>query len=571
MTDLTQWRAVYIDLREFTGNGTPDLANIQGLELAIVRCNDCEVWNVPAIGGVADPHTGTMLFDEFAAVDLKPGSAHRVVQTALESVTPNAAIRSAAARALLSGITPTGPGADLPPAWFTEPGPNFNSYALAEALLVYVYEYERSGDPAFLDAARRLAARLIGLQIAPSRTHAGAWHTAYSIQGDTLGPPGRSTQSVPCDGNELDIRDIDACQWVGNVGWVLIALGKLERSGLYEDSAVLAASLARGAGWIAGQIGRNPNYANLTSLGVEGNISAYFGLLASGWLQEATRLGEAIFAHGWDPVQLRIKPGVRVEDAATAIDVSGSWGVTFLRSIGRETEALDSAGYSVSVMPVGSFDGSRFGYGDIAGPFTPAVEFTGQAAAAGIKDAEFVMQQVAAMQIPAGQPYAGAFPGSPDHWYGGSLPPWNTTMPGVSPTAWVYFAHNRDPLVDLLLPRLTLSYNNGSLRTGDTLTLSARAVPGTAPTNADVYILLQLPGCATLACSLYWQGGTNFSSTPQPILRNWQIASFDEPIFSYRLSGTEPAGTYRWLAAFVVPGSGEIIGALTQPKFTFAP
>lgn len=572
MTDLTQWRAVYIDLREFTGNGTPDLTNIQGLELAIVRCNDCEVWNVPAIGGAADPHTGTMYFDEFAAVDLKPGGAYRVAQSALESVAPNEAIRNDAARALLARITQWGPGTDLLPAWFTEPSPNFNSYAQAEALLVYVYEYERGRDTAFRDAAKRLAARLIELQITPDKIHSGAWYTAYSIQGDALGPPQRSTQSLPCNGDESDTRDIDNCQWVGNVGWVLIALAKLERSGFYEDDAALAGSLARGASWLAGQIGRNPEYADLISLGIEGNISAYFGLLAAGRLQDASRLGQGIFAHGWDPVQRRIKPGARTEDAATAIDVSGSWGVTFLRSIGRTPEALDSAGYSASVMRVSSFDGSKFGYGDIAGPFTPAVEFTAQAAAAGIKEADFVMQQVAALQISPGLPDAGAFPGAADHWYGGSLPPWNTTMPGVSPTAWVYFAHDRDPLADLMLPRLTLSVDQRSLRTGDTLTLSARVVPGAAQTKADVYILLQLPGCTMLACSLYWQGGMNFSSMPQPILRNWPIESVDAPvIFSYLFKGTEPAGSYAWLAKFVGPDSGEIIGTITQPTFTFAP
>jgi hypothetical protein len=61
------------------------------------------------------------------------------------------------------------------------------------------------------------------------------------------------------------------------------------------------------------------------------------------------------------------------------------------------------------------------------------------------------MQQIYALQIPSNGTYPGAFPGAADHWYGGPLIPWNTTMAGVSPTVWVYFAQNGDPLLDLLL------------------------------------------------------------------------------------------------------------------------
>jgi len=109
------------------------------------------------------------------------------------------------------------------------------------------------------------------------------------------------------------------------------------------------------------------------------------------------------------------------------------------------------------------------------------------------------------------------------------------------------------------------------LRTGDSLILNARALPGAARTSADVYIVLQPPGCGALACSLFWQGDMNFSSTPEPIVRDWPIEAFDGPVFSYRFDGSEPAGDYSWLAAFVVPGTGEVIGTITQPRFTFVP
>jgi hypothetical protein len=158
-------------------------------------------------------------------------------------------------------------------------------------------------------------------------------------------------------------------------------------------------------------------------------------------------LATAVFAFGWDPIERRLKPGVG--DFATALDVAGSWGVTFLRSIGKSPEARDSQAYAASVLRAASFDGSVAGYGDIAGPYTVAVEFTAQAASAGIQGAGFVMQQIAPLQVPPGGLYAGAFPGATDHWYGGQLTPWATTMPGVSPTAWVYFASSIDPLKEL--------------------------------------------------------------------------------------------------------------------------
>jgi hypothetical protein len=345
----------------------------------------------------------------------------------------------------------------LVPAWFPEQSPNYNSYVQAEALLVFIYEYERTANLAYRDAARNLARKLLDLQIPPCKINAGAWHTSYN---QNLQPPTRPLPNLapngqpPCDGNETMILDqgqlvannIDACEWVGNVGWVLIALGKLQQSGLYDDPAALRDALDRGAGWVIGQVGRRPGYPDLISLGIEGNISAYFGLLASGRKQEAEQLGDAIFQFGWDSVQRRMNPGVGPADTATAMDVSGSWGAAFLCSIAKTQEALDSQGYAATVLRTSSFDESVLGYGDIAGPFTVAVEFTAQAAVAGIKDADYVMRQLYPLQTPNG-PCAGAFPGATDHWYGGSLPAWSTTMTGVSPTAWVYFAASYiDPL-----------------------------------------------------------------------------------------------------------------------------
>lgn len=119
-------------------------------------------------------------------------------------------------------------------------------------------------------------------------------------------------------------------------------------------------------------------------------------------------------------------------------------------------------------------------------------------------------------------------------------------------------------------PTLALSVNTPSFRTGNTLTLSAVSTPGPTPVTADVYIALQPPGCTSLACALFWLGGTSFTATPTPILPNWPISSFNAPIFHYTFDGTEPVGSYVWQGAFTVPGAGNLIGSMTQAPFTLS-
>ena len=120
-------------------------------------------------------------------------------------------------------------------------------------------------------------------------------------------------------------------------------------------------------------------------------------------------------------------------------------------------------------------------------------------------------------------------------------------------------------------PTLALSVNTPSVRTGDTLTLTAVTTPGPTPVTADVYIALQPPGCTSGACLLFWQGGSNFTVTPAPIRRKWRISPFNGPIFSATFGGTVPVGSYVWLGAFVVSGTGTLMGGITQAPFTFGP
>src|SRR5687767_4091802 len=129
LTDLPVWRPIYIDFRELGGIGELDLTDITALEIGIVRCVGCEVFDNPAVSEPPEEHTGTLFLDEFGFVDLKPGATHRLVETAFETVVPNPMIRASAANALLAEIEPSGPGMHLVPAWFPETDPNFNTYA----------------------------------------------------------------------------------------------------------------------------------------------------------------------------------------------------------------------------------------------------------------------------------------------------------------------------------------------------------------------------------------------------------------------------------------------------------
>src|SRR5205814_1469195 len=92
----------------------------------------------------------------------------------------------------------------------------------------------------------------------------GSWFTAYTPNGTSREP------------NCAVGSDPDRCFWVGNVGWMLIALGELRDSGGYTNSAPLANAIARGGAWTAGLQGRVALDPAPVTQGLEGNVSAYF-------------------------------------------------------------------------------------------------------------------------------------------------------------------------------------------------------------------------------------------------------------------------------------------------------
>lgn len=280
-----------------------------------------------------------------------------------------------------------------------------------------------------------------------------------------------------------------------------------------------------------------------------------------------------------------MKIGVQPSAYATAMDTAGSWGVEFLRCIGKEEDALSSQAYAATVLRTTSFDTNNpakalvEGYGDIAGPWTMTVEFGAQGAAAGILDSNYIMQQIYLLEAPDG-----SFPGSTDNWFGGTVAPWTTKWTGVAPTAWVYFAQNGDPLLDLCCrEKLIAVYSNKSFyTTRDDLKLYVSVNNQGKEIIADAFMGLVLPDDGSLyffdpAFSNLIPAKVNDPKTWTPVRTSLPIPEgYTLPpteVFSGKLPQISE-GNYIAFAALAEPGSApaglpRIIGEVCLAYISF--
>ena len=111
---------------------------------------------------------------------------------------------------------------------------------------------------------------------------------------------------------------------------------------------------------------------------------------------------------------------------------------------------------------------------------------------------------------------------------------------------------------------LRLRVNDGSLSPGETLTLTVTTLPESTPMVVDLYVALQLPD------QQVWFLSRDGSLRPaiQPYVDQWPVMPFRGELFRYTLTGAELPGNYVWLAAFIDPGTGMIIGTMAQAPFT---
>jgi hypothetical protein len=110
-----------------------------------------------------------------------------------------------------------------------------------------------------------------------------------------------------------------------------------------------------------------------------------------------------------------------------------------------------------------------------------------------------------------------------------------------------------------LLPQFHLALPSGDFGPSDLMTVTATITPG-ATVVADVYLALELADTSLLF--LNPDGG--LTPAPTPLVTNWSVTAYTGPVFSYAFTGTEPAGTYRWLAALMAPGTLSPITGITE-------
>jgi lysophospholipase L1-like esterase len=114
---------------------------------------------------------------------------------------------------------------------------------------------------------------------------------------------------------------------------------------------------------------------------------------------------------------------------------------------------------------------------------------------------------------------------------------------------------------------LRLQVNDASLASSETLTVIVATIAASTPMVADLYVALQLPDQSLW----FLHGDGSITSSIQPYLGQWSVATARAEVFRYTFTGAEPPGHYLWLAAFIDPGTGMIVGRIAQAPFTFTP
>ena len=406
-TPLPVFRTAMISLQQFTRpqqssctNVPVDLSKIKAIEIGISENGS----DVPSPDLAA---TGQITFDDLTFVSrsdlLKP-------QTFFECVPTQGDVLGRIARNFVRRQQPHG----FIASWYPEATPNYNTYTEALSLIVLSKEFARTGRTEYRTAAQAIADRLV------ARQSGGSWVDNYADNGSG-GLAGTTTSS-----------------WVGNVAWAVIGLKTFIQNTSPANATTYTSAIDQARVWLEQQITAYQASGGATggiADGTEGNVSSYFALVAAGDTAGAQGLSQFLITSTWDTREQHLRMGVNYW--GLAIDVMGNWGANFLRDVQDDTRALSGLGLAAGIFPTTSFSGSITGMGDIAGPWQPTVEFTGQYAAVGGQGAAWLMDQMLLLEDPNDP---GAFPGAPNDFGGGDG--WNTGMTGASPGAWVYLGLN---------------------------------------------------------------------------------------------------------------------------------
>jgi hypothetical protein len=113
---------------------------------------------------------------------------------------------------------------------------------------------------------------------------------------------------------------------------------------------------------------------------------------------------------------------------------------------------------------------------------------------------------------------------------------------------------------------LAVSVNSTSFNPGQTMTVTAKLTSGSAPSQVDAYVIVQLPTGHFLSLQL----GGGLVPGIVPIARGFAPFAYDAPLAQYTFNGSEPIGTYLWHFGLTQPGTMEFIGQRQQIAFTFS-
>lgn len=213
--------------------------------------------------------------------------------------------------------------------------------------------------------------------------------------------------------------------WVGDQAWWVMALAQYAgRSG----ASAARVSAERGASWLAARIDASGKLVPST----EGNVDAWWALMATGRLADADKVKAHLLGPAWDPALGYWWRGQG--DAVVAMDAA-TWLSAFARhpTVGRPAQGLAALSFVRRVLAATSADGSICGL-DGMGPVTIWNEGIGQYIAAGGEDGPAMLDVLLAQQQPDG-----SLPASTETWPGHVFG-WHTTWRGLAPTAWFYFA-----------------------------------------------------------------------------------------------------------------------------------
>ncbi len=329
-------------------------------------------------------------------------------QAEFESIEPNQASIDKAVAYVLGRRNDTG----LFTSWSS--GPNAYAYDQGLVLIVVTREGVWQNGVAQNESARaadKLAGFLVAHQLA-----SGNWPVAWDARtGQVTGAP----------------------SGVGSDCYV--AMGLVTYANKVGDRTARTAAQACGD-WLSAQI----DALGRLMASTEGNVDAWWALAALGRWQDADRIQQYLLNTVWDP-DLRYwwRGYGESPDPYVALDCA-TWVGEFASSSRVNRPDMAKAALSFARRALMTTDDSYTCCGlDSMGPVGIWCEGMAQYTAAGGEGSRDLLRTLLALQQPDG-----GMPGSTEDRL--SCFGWLTTMTGLAPTSWLYFAQTRSPFEGLI-------------------------------------------------------------------------------------------------------------------------